>query len=319
MVTLLIRTLALAAAVIVLNFGLPRLLPGDPLDALAAAESESGASPLSADARQALRAFYHLDAPLPEQFAAYLGGLAHGDLGVSIARKTTVATLIGQRLPWTLGLVGSAMLTASAGGTLLGLLAAWRGGRWDNALLSVATVIEALPEFLVGVGLLLVFAATIPLFPLSGGRTLFATGPPAVLDVVWHLALPYLTLVLGSFAAFVLVARGACRSAARATYVTTARAKGLPDRRVLLGHVLPNALAPILTLLGLRLGSVVGGAIVVERVFGVPGVGQLSFEAVQARDYPVLQALFLLSGLGVIGATFLIETSYRLVLPHARR
>ncbi len=319
MATLILRTLLLAVAVVVLNFALPRMLPGDPLDALLAAESESGVAPLSADARRALRVYYGLDAALPEQFAGYVLGLAHGDLGWSISKKTPVATLIVQRLPWTLTLVGAALLTAAIGGTLLGLLAAWRGGRWDGWLLGSAGAIEALPEFLIGMALLLLFAVAIPVFPLGGGRTLFAAGPPDLLDIAWHLALPYLTLVLGSFAAFVLVARGAASSVTRATYVVTARAKGLSEWRILFGHVLPNALPPIWTLFGLRLGSVAGGAILVERVFGVPGVGLLSFEGVQNRDYPVLQALFLLSGLGVVAATFLVEASYRLLLPHARR
>jgi peptide/nickel transport system permease protein len=225
--------------------------------------------------------------------------------------------LIGNRLPWTLALVGSALFTAALGGTLLGLVAAWRGGRLDGALTSGASVVEALPEFLIGMALLLMFAVAIPLFPLSGGRTLFATGPPDLLDIAWHLALPYVTLVLGSFAAFVLVARGASRAVGRATFVTTARAKGLTERQILFKHVVPNALAPIWTMFGLRLGAVVGGAILVERVFGVPGVGLLSFEAVQTRDYPVLQAVFLLTGLAVIAMTFLVEMSYRVLLPHA--
>jgi peptide/nickel transport system permease protein len=312
-----LRYALLVGCVILLNFLIPRLLPGDPLN-VGAAEGLESAVPLSAAARAQLRAYYHLDAPLPGQFVAYLGDLARGDLGWSIARSAPVGELLLARLPWTLALLLTALLLAAALGTALGLLAGWvPGSRRDRVLVALTAALSALPEFLIAIGLLLVFAITLRWFPLLGGQTPFAdygTGPAAggraALDIAWHLALPALTLVLAGGAGFVLIARDVTAGITRAPWLTVARAKGLPESRIAWGHMLPNLALPLLTYFGLRLGAVLGGALVVERVFNVPGVGLLGYEAIRARDYPVLQALFLLAGLGVLLANFAVELLY---------
>lgn len=316
---LLLRYACLACAVVALNFFLPRLLPGDPLDPAAPDGFSLAESTLSADARARLRASYHLDEPLPAQFVAYLADLGRGDLGWSISRATPVSQLIGDRLPWTLALVLTSLLVASLAGGSLGLFAAWRGGRADRALFAASTLLSALPEFLIAMALLLVLAVALRWFPLQGGNSIFLAsnggGSQTVLDIVWHLTLPALTLVVATSAGFVLLARGAALSVVGEPYLTAARAKGLGEVTVAIRHAVPNALLPVLTLFGVRLGHVLGGALVVERVFAVPGLGLLAFEAIRARDYPVLQAVFLLGSLGILAANFAVELAYRSMGP----
>jgi peptide/nickel transport system permease protein len=310
-VGLVVRYAVLALAVLLANFFLPRLLPGDPLDF--AETSGFATSTLSADARAHLRASYHLDQPLPDQLRAYLSDLAHADLGWSISRSAPVAELIVARLPWTLGLVVSAVVLAGLVGGGLGLLAAWRGGRAGWLVVGAASVLAALPEFLLAMALLLALAVGLRWFPLQGGQSPF--GDASLLDVAWHLSLPALTLVLATSGAFALLAHGAILSVREEPYLTAARARGLGEFQVALRHALPNAVLPLVTLFGVRLGQVLGGAIVVERVFAVPGLGLLSVEAIRARDYPLLQAVFLLASLGVLLANLVLELAYRRLEP----
>ena len=304
---LFLRYALLLAVVVALNFLLPRLLPGDPLDAIG---SDSSAPALTQTTRMQLRALYHLDEPVTQQFAAYVADLARGDLGWSISRGAPVSQLVAERVPWTLGLVLSAVLLASVSGVLLGVVAAWRGGPLDELITVLATMLAALPEFVVGIGLLLVLAVGLGWFPLYGGRASFgpvADGAAELLDLAWHVALPILTLVLSGAASFTLLTRGAMRAVLTDSYLVTARGKGLSELRVAFGHALPNAVPPIAALLGVRLGHVLGGALVVERVFAIPGLGLLAFDAIQARDYPVLQAVFLLGSLGMLVANLVVD------------
>jgi peptide/nickel transport system permease protein len=316
---LILRYACLAGAVVALNFGLPRLLPGDPLESTAPDGFGLAAPPLTAAARAQLRASYHLDEPLGAQFVSYLVDLGHGNLGWSTSRSTPVNQLIGDRLPWTLGLVLTSVLVASLGGASVGLLAAWRGGRTDRVLVAASTVLSALPEFLIAMALLLVLAVALRWFPLQGGSSIFTAssggGFATALDIAWHLTLPALTLVFATSAGFVLLARGAVLGVLTEPYLSTARAKGLSELAVSLRHAVPNALLPVVTLFGVRLGHVLGGALVVERVFAVPGLGLLAFEAIRARDYPVLQAIFLLGSLGILAANFAVELTYRWLGP----
>jgi peptide/nickel transport system permease protein len=319
MSALALRYLLLGAAVVVLNFLLPRLLPGDPL-APPVEGGLGGALPALTSQQQAqLRATYHLDQPLAGQFVTYVADLARGDLGWSISRAAPVSQLIGDRIPWTLALVLTAVLIAATTGATLGLIAAWRGGHWDQAVVGTCTAVAALPEFLVAMLLLLALSIGLGWFPLQGGETLFQppeqAWPATLADRIAHLALPAASLVIANLAAFVLLSRGAIRGVLAEPYLATARAKGLGEWRVALRHATPNALLPVLTLFGMRLGQVLGGAIVVERVFAVPGLGLFAFQAIQARDYPVLQAIFLVSSLSVLLANFLLELAYKRLEP----
>lgn len=316
------RYALLALALLALNFLLPRLLPGDPFESASDENGEVTHARLPADARARLRQQYRVDEPLAAQAVGYLGDLARLDLGRSIARGAAVSDLIVSRLPWTLGLLGVAAIVAAAIGTLLGVVGAWRGGRHDAAILVVSSALAALPELLVALGLLVLLAVGAGWFPLHGGRTPFpepGAGPLFALrqaaDVAWHLTLPALALVLTTTASFALVARAVVRAELGRPYLTVALGKGLAGGRILRRHLLPNAALPLVTLFGLRVGQILGGAVVVERVFAVPGLGLLAFEAVRTRDLPVLQAVFLLAGLGVLAVQFAVELVARTLAP----
>jgi peptide/nickel transport system permease protein len=306
---LLARYLLLVLALLVLNFTLPRLLPGSPLSGGA----EAGADlPLPAATRAQLRTAYRLDEPIADQFATYLDDLVHGDLGWSIARPAPVRDLILDRLPWTVGLLATSLLLSAILGTALGLLAGWTaGGRGDHLLRALAGLLAAMPEFLIAVGLLAVFAVGLGWFPLTGGRTLFSDGSGGFLgdarDIAWHLTLPAIALVLTGSSAFLLLARDTTAGVRTEPWLVVARGKGLPERQVVRRHALPNLAPPLMTFFGLRLGAILGGALVVERVFNLPGLGLLAFQAIRARDYPVLQALFLVSAFGMLICQFGID------------
>jgi peptide/nickel transport system permease protein len=307
------RYVLLGLAVVVINFALPRALPGDPL----VNPDQPGVS-LSGNQLAQLRAMYRLDQPIGGQFGGYLWDLSHADLGWSISRNAPVGQLIGERLPWTLALVGISVLIAAVGGASLGMLAAWHGGRFDRLVLGASSSLAALPEFLVAMLLLVVLAVGLGWLPLTGGQAPFAqdqSWTAALGDRASHLILPAATLVVANLAAFALLSRGAVRGELGAPYLATARAKGLDDRRMAVVHAAPNAVLPVLTMFGMRLGQVLGGAIVVERVFGVPGLGLFAVQAIQSRDYPVLQAIFLLASLGVLAANFALELAYRRFQP----
>lgn len=312
-VRLLVRYLILALSVVLLNFLIPRLLPGDPLRA-GGGEGLDPVVPLSTVATEQLRAYYHLDESLGRQLTLYLGDLARGDLGRSIARPAAVSDLILDRLPWTLALLLGSLLISAVGGTVVGVVAGWLPGlARDRLLVFVASALSAIPEFLVAIGLLLVFAVSLGWFPLFGGQTVFADdvrGVRHALDIAWHLALPATALVLAGISAFVLLARDATVGLRHEPWLTVARAKGLRERQIAWRHALPHITLPLLTFFGLRLGAVLGGALVVERVFSVPGLGLLAYEAIRGRDYPLLQALFLLASLGVLAANLLVELVY---------
>ena len=304
---LLARYVLLSAAIVVLNFLLPRLLPGNPLTA-----SRTGgldiAAPLTPATQQKLDDYYQLNQPLGKQFDIYLRDLFHGNLGWSISHSHPVSQLIVQRVPWTLGLMLSSLLLASLFGTVIGVAASWYPDRPAERLtVSGAALLSAIPEFLIAILLLLIFSIGLNWLPLGGGRTVFqptggGIGGPLerANDIARHMLLPVLALSIAGAAGFVLFARDATRGMRGSAWLALARAKGLSERQVALRHLLPNIALPLLTFFGLRLGAIFGGALVIERVFNIPGLGLLAFQAVQTRDYPVLQAVFLLSGLGVL-------------------
>lgn len=302
----LVRYAGLVCTVILLNFLVPRLLPGSP----AAGGGGDEAALLPAAAYRALVATYHLDLPLQVQFTRYLAGLPRGDLGWSLTTHRPVARIVLERLPWTLLLVGGAVVLAAVLGGVLGWAAAWHGGSRTIRLLSAATVgTGALPEFLIAMALIVVFSSHLQLFPPGGATTPFVGNQGllrTLLDVAWHATLPGITLVLGFAPAFALLMRNALVPVLRERYLVTARAKGLTPRRVV-WHALRNALPPATTLLGLRLGTAVAGAAVVERIFAYPGMGWLLYEAVGARDYPLMQGVFLVSSLAVLTVNLCLD------------
>lgn len=310
------RALLTLAAIGLLNFTLIRLAPGDPAAVIA---GESGAA--DAAFLERIRADYGLDQPLPTQMAAYLGRLARLDLGVSYRSNVPVAQLIGQRLPATLLLTGTALVLAIAAGTALGIAAARRrGGVLDLAIGSFAMLAYAMPVFWVGLLLVLVFSVGLGWFPAFGMASLIPRqGLAAVLDVAHHLVLPAVTLTLLHLAVYVRLARASTLEVLGRDFVRTAQAKGLTEGQVLRGHVLRNALLPTVTMAGLQVGHLVGGAVVIETVFAWPGIGRLAFDALLQRDYAVILGVFFVSSVMVVLANLVTDVVLRLVDPRIGR
>lgn len=302
---------------IVLNFALPRLAPGDPIDFLLPPEQ---AGVLTPEQRQQLLAQFGLDQPVSVQFGRYLVGLSRGDLLYSVQYGRPVRDIIAERLPWTLLLVGTSIVLATLLGALIGFWAAWhRGSARDVAALVVVMLCDSLPAFFVGMLLILLFSVQLGLFPIYGALpSTPTTGLERVAGVARRLVLPLATLTLASLGPIFLVARSALIGELREDYVLMAEAKGLEPRRVR-WHATRNAVLPLWTIMLINIGTLVGGAAVVETVFSYPGLGRLIYESVIARDYPVLQGAFLLLSLTVIAANCVADLAYPLLDPRVRR
>ncbi|MEW6487131.1 MAG: ABC transporter permease [Thermodesulfobacteriota bacterium] len=293
------------ALLLCLSYGLPRLLPGDFVTATWGAADV----PLAAEQAARLRAHYAGG----DGLAAYGLDLLRGRWGTSFAFQQPVLTLIGDALPWTLVLVGSAHLLATLGGFVAGVEVAWRrGSRLEKAGVGAMAVLDGVPELVSGVLLLLVFALKLGWFPAAGAETAYAefTGVRRLADLTHHLALPLATLVLAQFPGNFLLARGSMALVLGAPYVQTARAKGLPPLRVRYAHAARNALLPLVTRFGLRLAALVTGALVVETLFSYPGLGSLLFHAIGRRDLPLVQGIALCSSLLVLLVNLALELAY---------
>lgn len=309
--------LVLALALTV-NFAIPRLAPGDPLEGIV---GEAGAL-LPAAEQRAIIARVGLDQPIIVQFGRYLGNLAEGDLGYSYNKGRPVSDAIGERLPYTLLLLGPAALASAVLGVFLGVRAAWRrGSRTDVSLLAAVLSLEALPPFFLGTMLLAVLAVRFELFPVTsalpaGVGLLSADGAS---EVARRLALPFATLTLTGLGPYFLLTRSSMLGTLGEDYVLMARAKGCPVKDVVYRHALRPALLPLVTLFGVSLGFILGGSVVIETVFSYPGLGRLTYDAVLARDFPMLQGSFLVFTVAVVGANLLADLSYPFLDPRLRR
>src|ERR1700693_5647757 len=258
------------------------------------------------------------------QFFTYIGNLAHLTLGDSFAERRPVSVVISERIWPTVLLVGLAELLAIVVGLFVGIRAGWkRGGPFDAININVALALYAIPLFWLGMILLMVFAspAGLGLFPIGHMVTPgvdFASPVDQVLNVAAHAVLPVVTLALGLYAGYALIMRSAIVEVLAEDYVTTARAKGLRGSQILRRHAVPNALLPTVTLAGLAVGSILGGAIGVEQVFTWPGLGTLTINAIQAKDYPVLQGIFLFLTVSVVLANLLADLIYGILDPRVR-
>jgi peptide/nickel transport system permease protein len=304
--------------ILTLNFFLPRLIPGDPFLFLSTEDGDFTAK-FSAAQIEHYQAYYGLDKPLYEQYFAYLQNLVRGDLGYSIYYNNSVAAIIRDRVGWTIGIAGISLVFSCALGTLLGCISAWkRGKRLDRFLYVIMIAFSEIPPFLVGILLLFIFGAQLGWFPLAGGRTALArlNSPGAlIMDLVLHAVLPVITLTMSKLGSFYLLARNSMLTVLAKDYIRTARAKGLGNLYVALRHALKNALLPIITRIFLSLGSIFGGAVLVENVFNYPGIGRLLRETVMTRDYPLLQGIFLFFAIAVLGMNFLADRVYRKLDP----
>ncbi|WP_432975103.1 ABC transporter permease [Dactylosporangium sp. CA-233914] len=261
----------------------------------------------SARDRAALRASLGLDRPIWQQYWDYLVGLSHGRMGTSYAYHRPVSDLFLQRAPYTVALGGLALLVAVVAGIALGTLAATkRGTVIDRLSMTSAVGGEAIPDFALGILLVLVFSLTLHVLP-SGGYS----SPQ-------HYILPVVTLAAGATTGVARWTRGAMVDVLGQDYLETARAKGIGEVRVVLKHAMRNSLIPVVTVLGLQLGTLIGGAVVVETVFGWPGVGSLIVAAAQSRDLPVIQFGVLVVAGTVVFASLLVDLSYALLDPRIR-
>lgn len=312
-------TYAVAFAVILaLNFLLPRMMPGDPLQAIYGDDALLRMTP-QLKARIVER--FALDKSLAHQFGAYLSGLARGDLGYSYYFSAPVLKVIMGRLPWTLLLVGSALVVSTILGVLMGIESGWRrGGRLDRGMLTGLVALNGFPDFFLGMVLLLVFGATIGLFPLAGALTPYSgyRGATLVLDVLHHLALPLTALTMGHLAGGYLLTRNTMITVLKQPFMLAARAKGLSERTQRYRHAGRNSMLPVLTRTGLWMGRLVTGVLFTEVVFAYPGLGQLTYDALTARDYPVLQGVLFMVTVTVLLANFVVDLLYPKLDPRVR-
>ena len=293
--------------VLVFNFFLFRVM-GDPTTQLARLP---GSSPAEIEK---LKADYGLDKPLVGQFADYMGDTVTLDLGISQRSRQPVWDEIKDALPWTLLLVGVGTLAATLLGSWLGVIAATRRGkRTDDSLLSFSLFTYAAPEYWIGIILILVFAVAIPIFPaglqMSPGVEFNSWWDQAV-DVLDHLILPATAMTLMLLGQYFLIMRSSMVDVLTEDFVTVKRATGLPWHRVVRSHAVPNALLPLVTIAAIQFGAVAGGAITIETIFSWPGLGELSFTAINDKDFPVLQGTFLVFSVGVILANLIADCLY---------
>ncbi len=308
---------ATIACLLSLNFLLPRLMPGDPIDSLLAQSSANFT--LGEESRAALEEYYGVDKPMKEQFVQYVRDLAHGDLGRSVATNATVTSEIARRLPWTLLLIGTSLTLSTLIGVAAGVHSGWRRGRaMDKGLLSGLLVAREFPSFLLGSLLLLLFAVKLDWLPLFGAETPFLTSAGLVeraVDIGRHLLLPAAVLTIGLTAGTFLVMRAGMVGELGSDHLLVGRAKGLRERRLKYGYAARNALLPVVSLTGLQLGFVLTGNVLIERIFAYPGLGQLIFESIPSRDYPAVQGTFLLLSISVVTVNALADVLSRRLDP----
>ena len=307
------------AFVLVLNFFLFRVLPGDPARTLGRGRFTS------TEQVEEFNRAYGLDQPLPQQFVTFLGNTLTGDLGISLRYRVPVADLIMDRLWPTLLLVGTSTLLATLIGVYLGMISAWnRGGRFDRITTGTTLTLYSMPEW--WLGLLLIVTLSVGIGPIpglfpTGGLSSVGVDPTSwagALDVAWHLALPVLTLTLAYLADYSLIMRSSLLDELGEDYLVTARAKGLRDVDVRRRHATRNALLPTTTIIALNIGFVVSGAITIETIFSIPGLGLLATEALSVPDFWVLQGTFLVASAAVIAANLVANLLYGLLDPRVR-
>ncbi|MEO8323649.1 MAG: ABC transporter permease, partial [Actinomycetota bacterium] len=301
--------------VLVFNFVLFRVLPGNPAQVLARNKL------LPKEAVEELERDFGLDKALPQQFLIYAGDTVTGNFGISYTFREPVADVIGSRIWPTVLLIGVSTIASTVIGLLIGIFGAWRrGSRFDVSSLGFSLVTYAMPEFWLGILLLIAFASGLGWFPTGGMTSPSAgfTGLDAAVDTLNHMVLPGLTLTLAFIGEYALIMRSSLLDVMGEDYLTTARAKGMREALVLRKHAVPNAMLPTMTLVVLNLGFVVSGAITVETVFSWPGLGLLSFQAIGAPDYPLLQGLFLLFSVSVIIANLAADLLYTYLDPRVR-
>ncbi len=296
----LIQSLFILLGVTIITFGLLFLIPADPVRMIAgrSATPETVAS---------IRAQLGLDQPIPVQYARYLGNLVQGDLGRSYVQKARVSELIASRLPATLQLMAAAIFFELLIGLPAGIFASTRRNRPSDKVVMVFSFVGiSAPQFVVGLLLIYVFAYKLELFPLGGYGT------------IWHVVLPALTLGVTIAGWYSRMSRSSMIDVLRQDYIRTARAKGVSERRVVMVHALRNAILPIIAMIGIDIGLYAQGIVVVEAVFGWPGIGQLAWQAIQRIDIPIIMGVTLVAAVGIVIGNLLADIATSLIDPRVR-
>lgn len=310
------QVVPLILAVVVLNFTLIQLAPGSLFDVMTSEQEVTDPAML-----EQLRHTYGVDEPAPVQLVKYIWSVARLDLGYSYRQNAPVLDVILQQMPATLILMLAAISIAVIVGSAAGVIAAVRvNSLWDNLISLGAVFFFAAPSFWLGIMLTVLFAVKLDWFPVGGMRTIGVEQGPiaATLDVLHHLALPAITLGLFYAATYARVMRASMLEVFRLDFVRTARAKGLSRIRVVVAHVMRNAMLPIVTLLGLQLGTILGGSVVIESVFSWPGLGNLLYDSVMSRNYPMVLGVLVIGSLIVALSNAAVDILYLYLDPRIR-
>ncbi|HTG48783.1 MAG TPA: ABC transporter permease [Actinomycetota bacterium] len=320
LVNRLIRLVFTLWFVLTLSFFLFRVMPGDPVTKFL---RQAGAK-YTPEQIEALKHQFGLDQPIfPEQYVKYMKDTATLNLGYStfVYPGESVSSIFWERMGKSVILITTSTVASIIIGVLMGIYGGWRrGGKVDTASMGSSLVLYAMPEFVLGIIFLLIFTQWLGWFPASGYESIpqVHTGFNRLVDIMGHMFLPWLTLTLAYMGEFYLLMRSSLLDVLGEDYITLARAKGVREKYVLRRHAVRNALLPTVTLIALSFGFILGGVITVELVFSYPGVGLLSYQALQAQDFPVLQATFLFSAIGVLLANLIADLCYGYLDPRVR-
>jgi peptide/nickel transport system permease protein len=313
--------LVAAWVAITLNFFLPRLIRGNPVEIIMAHQAHFGSVP-PGEATALAKLLGLGTGSIFSKYWQYLDSLAHLRLGLSVYEfPVPVATVIRQSILWTIVLVGTATVISFAVGILLGVLAGWKRGTWLDNLVPATTFLTAMPYFWLALLLVYLLTQVVRLFPASGGYNPLDNigfNWPFIASAVQHSVLPALTIVISSIGGWLLGMRNMMVATLSDDYVVAAEAKGIKPRRVMLGYVARNAVLPSVSGFAISLGFVVSGSIVMEQVFNYPGIGNVLYQAVSNDDYPLMQGIFLVITLTVLGANLLVDLLYGLIDPRTR-
>ncbi|THV33895.1 ABC transporter permease [Glycomyces buryatensis] len=310
-------------AALTLNFAIPRLLPGNPVDILLAKLQQRGGT-VSPEARKAYALLLGGDdsEPLWNQYVRYLNNLMHGDLGVSVSYyPAPVTEVIGQSIPWTIVLVGLSTIIAAILGVGLGAFVGWKPGTWLDSLIPATTLLAAVPYFWLALLLTYLLARVLGWFPFQGGYDVVLTpgwNLEFIGSAIQYGFLPALTIVLASIGGWLLGMRNMMVSTLSEDYILTAEAKGLTPRKILRSYASRNAVLPSVAGFAISLGFVVSGSVITEQVFSYPGIGSRLLGAVQNNDYALMQGVFLFITLAVLGANLVVDLLYGLIDPRTR-
>lgn len=302
--------------ILLLNFLLPRLMPGDPLMAIYGEETLLS---MTQELKSQLADSFGLDKPLWKQFLIYLYNLARGDMGYSYYHNAPVLRVMISYLPWTLLLMGIALILSTIFGVIAGIESGWRRGKaFDKALLACMMSLSGFPSFFIGIIFLLTFSVTLGVLPLQGAKTAYSglSSFPLLLDVLKHLILPLTSLTLVFVSGSYLLTRNTMVTTLGEPFILTAKAKGLRDRQVRYKHAGRNSMLPVVTQTGIGFGTrLITGALFVEVVFSYPGMGTLTYNSLLMRDYPVLQGSLLIMTIFVLGINLAVDLLYRRLDP----